>query len=174
MGEVFEAVRTGPGGFRRPVALKRLIADAAIRGDSIQRFLAEAAVLARLDHPNVIDVHDVIASDGGYVIVMELLRGAPFGAVVRAAHATGGIAVDDVLAVADQTLAGLAHVHAARGDDGRPLGLIHRDVTPGNLMITDAGVVKLLDFGIAKLREASDAPLTRDGEIHGTLEMIAP
>jgi serine/threonine-protein kinase len=176
MGEVFEAVRTGPGGFRRPVALKRLTPDAAIRGESIQRFLGEAAVLARLDHPNVIDVHEVIAGDGGYVIVMELLRGAPFGAVVRAAREGGGagVSVGEVLAVADQALAGLAHVHAARGDDGRALGVIHRDVTPGNLFVTESGTVKLLDFGIAKLRESIDAPVTRAGEIHGTLELIAP
>jgi serine/threonine protein kinase len=174
MGEVFEAVRVGPGGFRRPVALKRLARDAAIRGDTIQRFLAEAAVLARLDHPNVIDVHEVIAGDDGYIIVMELLRGESFLSVVRGAHGSGGIAVAEVLAVADQALAGLAHVHGARGDDGRPLGLIHRDVTPGNLFVTDGGVVKLLDFGIAKLRDAADALVTRVGEVHGTFELIAP
>jgi hypothetical protein len=172
MGEVFEAVRTGPGGFRRPVALKRLAPDAAIRGDAIARFLAEARILARLDHPNVIDVHDVVAGAGGYVIVMELLRGAPLAELVRAAEASGGMTVAEVIAVADQALAGLAYVHAARDEAARPLDLVHRDITPANLFVTDAGAVKLIDFGIAKLRDA--APLTRDGEVHGTLELIAP
>jgi serine/threonine-protein kinase len=169
MGEVFEAIRTGPGGFRRRVALKRMIGDAAVRGASIQRFLAEARILAQLDHPNVIEVHDVVVAPDGYVIVMDLLRGATLGTLAKA-----GIPIDDVLAIADQALAGLGHVHAARGEDGRALDLVHRDVTPNNVFVTDAGVVKLLDFGIAKLRDANAAPLTRDGEIHGTFELLAP
>jgi len=73
---VLEAVRIGPGGLRMPVALKRLAADQAIRGDMVQRFFTEARILARLDHPNIVRVHDVLAVDSAYFIVMELLRGA--------------------------------------------------------------------------------------------------
>jgi tRNA A-37 threonylcarbamoyl transferase component Bud32 len=174
MGEVLEAVRTGPGGFRMPVALKRLVADEAIRGETVQRFFAEARILARLDHPNIVRVHDVLAVDAGYFIVMELLRGATLAGLALAAQDRGGMAWPDVLAVADQALAGLAYAHAACGDDGRPLGLVHRDVTPRNLFVTDAGQVKLLDFGIAKLHERLEAPITREGTVHGTLELLSP
>ena len=174
MGEVFAAVRTGPGGFRRQVALKRLVGDEAVRGSAVQRFLAEARILSSLHHPNVIEVYDVIAGDGGYVLVMELLTGATLGALAKARADDGGLPVAEIAALADQALAGLAYVHAARGEDGRPLGLVHRDLTPNNLFVTDAGEVKLIDFGIAKLRAALDAPVTREGEIHGTLELIAP
>ena len=171
---MFAAVRTGPGGFRRAVALKRLIDDDAVRGASVQRFLAEARILSSLHHPNVIEVYDVLAADRGYVLVMELLTGATLNKIVRARGADDRLAADEICALADQALAGLAYIHAARDDSGRPLGLIHRDLTPNNLFVTEAGEVKLIDFGIAKLRDALDAPVTRDGEIHGTLELIAP
>jgi serine/threonine protein kinase len=172
MGEVLEAVRTGPGGFRMPVALKRLAADQAIRGDMVQRFFTEARILARLDHPNIVRVHDVLAVDAGYFIVMELLRGATLADL--AAHRGDRTAWPEVLAVADQALAGLAYAHAACDDGGQPLGLVHRDVTPRNLFVTDAGQVKLLDFGIAKLHERLEAPITREGTVHGTLELLSP
>jgi Protein kinase domain/WD40-like Beta Propeller Repeat len=175
MGEVLEAVRTGPGGFRMPVALKRLMAEDAIRGEIVQRFFAEARILARLDHPNIVRVHDVLAVDAGYFIVMELLRGVTLADLALAAHRSGARAPwPEVLAVADQALAGLAYAHAACGDDGRPLGLIHRDVTPRNLFVTETGVVKLLDFGIAKLHERLEVPITREGTVHGTLELLSP
>jgi serine/threonine-protein kinase len=173
MGEVFEAVRVGPGGFRRAVALKRLIGDYAVRGAAVERFLVEARILARLHHRNVVEVYDVLATDSGYVLVMELLTGATVRELARAAG-DAGLPIADVCAIADQVLVGLDYVHGARGEDGRPLGLIHRDVTPNNVFVTTAGDVKLLDFGIAKLRGALDAPVTRDGEVRGTLELIAP
>jgi serine/threonine-protein kinase len=96
MGEVFEAVRTGPGGFRRAVALKRLIGDQAVGGVAVQRFLAEARILSSLHHPNVIEVHDVIVGEAGYVLVMELLTGVTLGALVRAARDQGGLPVDEL------------------------------------------------------------------------------
>jgi len=172
MGEVLEAVRTGPGGFRMPVALKRLAADQAIRGDMVQRFFTEARILARLDHPNIVRVHDVLAVDSGYFIVMELLRGATTAEL--AAHGGDRTPWPEVLAVAEQALAGLAYAHAACDDDGHPLGLVHRDVTPRNLFVTEAGQVKLLDFGIAKLHERLEAAITREGTVHGTLELLSP
>jgi len=172
MGEVLEAVRTGPGGFRMPVALKRLAADQAIRGEMVQRFFTEARILARLDHPNIVRVHDVLAVDAGYFIVMELLRGATLAEL--AAHGGDRTPWPEVLAVAEQALAGLAYAHAACDDGGHPLGLVHRDVTPRNLFVTDAGQVKLLDFGIAKLHERLEAAITREGTIHGTLELLSP
>jgi serine/threonine-protein kinase len=174
-GEVLEAIRLGPGGFRRPVALKRLYGDAALRGDAIRRLIVEARVLAGLDHPNIVRVLDVVSADDGAVIVMELLSGITLAELAADAHASGTpLAARVVAAIADQALAGLAAAHAARDAAGAPLHVVHRDVTPRNLIVCDSGVVKLLDFGLAKLADQVDAPITREGLIHGTLELLAP
>lgn len=156
MGEVFEARRTGPGGFRRAVALKRLVGDDAVCGVSVQRFLAEARIPASQHHPNVLEIHDVVAADSGYVLVMELLTGVTLDALVRAAAAAGGLPVDELCAIADQALAGLAYIHAARGEDGRPLGLIHRDVTTNNVVVTELGEVDRQARLAARVRAMPD------------------
>jgi serine/threonine-protein kinase len=174
-GEVLEAVRVGPGGFRRPVALKRLYGDAAIRGDAVRRFFVEAKILAALDHPNIVRVLDVVSGERGAYIVMELLAGVTLAELAAAARTAGSpLPWPVVLAIADQALAGLTAAHEARDDAGRPLRLVHRDVTPRNLIVCDSGVVKLLDFGLAKVADHVEAPITREGTVHGTLELIAP
>ena len=174
-GEVLEAIRLGPGGFRRPVALKRLYGDAALRGDAMRRLIVEAHVLAGLDHPNIVRVLDVVSADDGAVIVMELLSGITLAELATDAHATGApLAAGVVTAIADQALAGLEAAHAARDATGAALGVVHRDVTPRNLIVCDSGVVKLLDFGLAKLADHVDAPITREGLVHGTLELLSP
>jgi hypothetical protein len=174
-GEVLEAIRLGPGGFRRPVALKRLYGDAALRGDAMRRLIVEARVLAGLDHPNIVRVLDVVSADDGAVIVMELLAGITVAELATDAHATGApLAAGVVAAIADQALAGLEAAHTARDATGAPLHVVHRDVTPRNLIVCDSGVVKLLDFGLAKLADQVDAPITREGLVHGTLELLAP
>jgi dipeptidyl aminopeptidase/acylaminoacyl peptidase len=171
MGEVFHAVRVGPGGFRKPVALKRLQLDHSINARMVQRFYAEARISAQLEHPNLVRVHDLLVVDDGYFIVMELLRGRTVAQLRDE--------LDEVpwwlpLAIGEQALAGLEHAHALADEDGRPLGLVHRDLTPRNLFVCDGGVVKILDFGIAKLRHALTPGPTAGGAPMGTLEFLAP
>ena len=172
MGDVYQAVRVGPAGFRRPVALKQLAAPRTLDGDAVKRFLREARVAARADHPNIVRVDDLVVEGGTPYIVMELLRGRDLLDLARAAP--GQLPVWLALGAALQALAGLDYAHAMRDDAGRPLGLIHRDVTPRNLYLCDSGQLKLLDFGIAKLRDDLYTALTRSSSVHGTLEFLAP
>jgi serine/threonine protein kinase len=172
MGEVFEAVREGPGGFRKPVALKLLALDHALDGKAVQRFLREARISARLDHPNIVRVHDFVVEEGRHFLVMELLRGATLGELSR--RAGGALPWPLALEIADQALAGLAYAHALRDEHGRAVGLVHRDLTPRNLFVCDDGAVKVLDFGIAKLRHTLAPALTEAGRLEGTLEFLAP
>jgi serine/threonine-protein kinase len=169
VGDVFHAVRVAPGGFRKPVALKRLKLDHAIDARMVQRFFAEARISAQLEHPNVVRVHDLLVVDDGYFIVMELLRG----------HTMAALEGRDrpwwlAFAIAEQALAGLEYAHALADEHGRRLGLVHRDLTPRNVFVCDTGVVKILDFGIAKLRAALSQAFTRDGVPMGTLEFLSP
>lgn len=171
MGEVFHAVRVGPGGFRKPVALKRLALDRSIDSRMVQRFFAEARISARLEHENVVRIHDLLVVDDGHFIVMELLTGR------NLASLRGDLAEVPwwlPFAVAEQALAGLEYAHALSDERGKPLGLVHRDLTPRNLFVCATGVVKVLDFGIAKLRHALTPALTRDAQLQGTIEFVAP
>jgi serine/threonine-protein kinase len=151
MGEVFQAVRLGPGGFRRPVALKQLALDASVSARAVQRFYREARISAQLDHPNIVRVHDLVVDGQRHFMVMDLLAGLNLGDVLERLPQPAPWWLP--LAVADQVLDALAYAHALRGEDGRPLGFIHRDLTPRNVFLCDSGTVKVLDFGIAKLRE---------------------
>ncbi|MFZ5445274.1 MAG: protein kinase domain-containing protein [Myxococcota bacterium] len=173
MGEVFQAVRLGAGGFRKDVALKRLALDQSIEGRAVQRFLQEARITARLDHPHLVRVYDLLDEGGVHFMVMELLRGLNVLELVRALRPAGPIPWPPLLEVARQALEGLAHAHALRGDDGTPLGLVHRDLTPRNLFVCEDGVVKVLDFGIARLRQGPGA-FTTTGSLAGTFEFLSP
>jgi serine/threonine protein kinase len=173
MGEVLEAERVGPEGFRKRVALKQLALDLSIDRTAMSRFFQEARICARLEHPNIVRVQDLLTEGGRPFIVMELLRGLTLWDLCRALK--GGIEWWVPFAVAEQVLAALIYAHAVTGDDGAPLGLVHRDLTPRNLMVTEDGVVKVLDFGIAKLTASFSTPaLTADGSVAGTLEFFSP
>lgn len=173
MGEVFHAVRLAAGGFRKDVALKRLTVDAAIDGKAVQRFLLEARISARLDHRHVVRVYDLVEHEGTYFMVMELLRGRNLLELARLFRDEGGMPWAPVFDAAAQALEGLGHAHVLADDEGRPLGLVHRDLTPRNLFVCDDGVVKVLDFGIAKLKH-SHPSYTTAGNIAGTFEFLSP
>jgi eukaryotic-like serine/threonine-protein kinase len=171
MGEVYEAVRVGPAGFRKSIAVKQLPSEKVIDGASVQRFLQEARISAQLDHPNIVRIHDLVVLDG-YFLVMELLRGWNLSEALNP-H-VDRVSWRTALEIAEQTLAGLAYAHALTDDTGRPLGLVHRDLTPRNLFLTEGGTVKILDFGLAKLVNALTPGLTEAGYLHGTVAFLAP
>lgn len=174
MGEVFHAVRLAAGGFRKDVALKRLSVDQAVDGKAVQRFLQEARVSARLEHPHLVRVHDLVEHGGVHFMVMELLRGKTLLELARWLQARGEpVPWQPFVGAAIEALDGLAYAHALADEHGRPLGLVHRDLTPRNLFVCEDGVVKVLDFGIVKLQQGASA-YTTAGNLAGTIEFLSP
>jgi serine/threonine protein kinase/tetratricopeptide (TPR) repeat protein len=179
MGEIYQAIRVGAGGFRKPVALKRLAAARALDGSALRRFFREARITARLEHPNIVRVYDLLEHRGEHFLVMELLQGHSLAAICGSSP-TGEFSATLALAIAEQTLQGLTYAHALTDEEGKPVGLVHRDLVPGNLFICQDGRVKILDFGIAKLLAPIPTTFTLGGEatlqgvVHGTLEFLSP
>ncbi|MFT3707736.1 MAG: protein kinase [Archangium sp.] len=173
MGEVFVAEQTGVGDFRKSLALKLMLESLADDSRHVQLFLAEARIAARLVHPNVVQVFDAGLVDGRYFISMELVDGVALTAVNKALRSSERKASADVIChIARQTLDALEYVHSLRDEDGRPLELVHRDVSPHNLLVSSRGEVKLSDFGIAKMRDSE--ALTAPGEVRGKLAYLSP
>jgi eukaryotic-like serine/threonine-protein kinase len=166
MANVHLALALGQGGFKRLVVVKsvreELVADTAMR----QMFLAEARLSARLNHPNVVQVSEVVeANDGGVMLVMEYLDGLPLSGVYRSLGDAFTLSMR--LRVLCEVLAGLQYAHDLADYHGNPLGIVHRDVSPQNVFVTFDARVKLLDFGIAKVATSSDK--TRTGVIKGRI-----
>jgi serine/threonine protein kinase len=159
LAEVTPARYTGPGGFRRLVALKRLRPE--LRGDPEAEacLLAEARISARVAHAGVARVERVERLDGHLTLVMELVDGLDLAELGRAlAEHRRRLALADAAYVARELLCGLEALHRATDDEGRPLGLVHRDVAPPNVMVSRAGEVKLVDLGLARPGGPGAAP----------------
>ncbi|MCP3138251.1 serine/threonine-protein kinase [Pyxidicoccus xibeiensis] len=143
MGEVWLAVRTGRAGFHRLVVLKRMLdegggEDPAVR---LHRFIGEARTAARLHHPHIVSVYDLGQVDGGWFIVMEYLSGVNVLELVRRGRKGGTLPLEVVVEICQQALRGLAYAHER--------GVVHRDISADNLVVSFDGVVKIVDFGIA-------------------------
>ncbi len=163
MGQVWEAVDSRLG---RRVAVKVLKQEFSQDPEFIERFRAEARTTAMLNHPGIASVHDYgeTQMDGEgrtAYLVMELVNGEPLNSVLKR---TGRLSLRHTLDMLEQTGRALQVAHAA--------GLVHRDVKPGNILITPTGQVKITDFGIAKAVDA--APVTQTGMVMGTAQYIAP
>jgi serine/threonine protein kinase len=147
---------------QREVAIKSLRSELLRDSNFLARFRAEATSLARLNHPNITTVHALITEGRNLYMVMELVRGETVEDLLK--RRNGQLGVREGLAIIAQAADGLAYAHS--------MGVIHRDIKPANLMITAGGLVKLMDFGIARARGSQR--LTRDGSIVGTLAYMAP
>ena len=167
MAVVHAAMARGMGGFSKLVVLKKAREEFVDRPEAVGMFLNEARLSARMNHPNVVQVYEVYEDQGLPVIVMEYLAGQPFATVLRRAFNDPSYSMNLALAVLCRSLEGLHYAHTLTDFSGRPLKLIHRDVTPHNIMVTYDGQVKLLDFGIAKLD--AGAAETKTGVIKGKL-----
>jgi serine/threonine-protein kinase len=158
MSSVFKAVDLM---LAREVAIKVLRSDIANQPEVIERFRTEAAMLAKLNHPNIATVHAFFREEDDFFMVMELLSGETLAGVI---YRSGAMTWEQAMPLFVQVLDGIAHAHRQ--------GIIHRDLKPGNIMLTDAGVVKIMDFGIARMMGTER--MTRDGRLIGTLEYMSP
>jgi phosphate transport system substrate-binding protein len=173
MADVYLAVLEGPERFHRLVVVKRLRAYLSEDGRYRGMLLSEARLAARLHHPNIVQTFEVGEHQGCPSIAMEYLDGQPLSALVRADRARPGLLDPTFSAlVVSEALAGLHHAHELCDYDGRPLSIVHRDVSPQNVFVTYAGEVKIVDFGIAKA--ASLDPDTDAGVLKGKLAYMAP
>ncbi|HEY5943845.1 MAG TPA: protein kinase [Kofleriaceae bacterium] len=173
MAYVHRAELVGDGDLRKPVALKRLLTHAAEDPDFVAAFVHEAQLAAKLRHPNIAQAYDLGRIDNTYYIAMELVPGPTLAQVMAASHdGAGAIPLPIALEILIQLCDALDHAHDLRDDGGRPLDLVHRDVSPMNVIISKTGIVKLIDFGIAKDRSARRQ--TQTGIIKGKHAYIAP
>lgn len=171
MAEVFEAEAVGERGFSRRVALKRLREELLDEG-SVRSFVDEATIASRLHHANIVSVLDFGLSDGRPFIVMELVDGVDLSELENLAQLRRRpLSPELALHVGVEVCRALDHAHRAT-EGGRPLGIVHRDVSPENILIGYNGEVKLADFGIAFAHERLEA--TRVGVVKGKLEFLAP
>ncbi len=172
MAEVFRAVQRGEHGFERSVAIKRILPDLAADGDFLEMFIDEAKIAVQVMHPNVAQIYDLAREGDVYYIAQEFVQGRDMGAIVDRHKRVGQpLPIPFVLHVGVKICEALQHAHTATGGDGRPLGLIHRDVSPSNILVSFEGAVKVIDFGLAKA--AGRRVSTESGVVKGKLAYLS-
>ena len=174
MAEVYKGRIQGPGGFERTFVVKRILPHLSDDPTFIKMFVEEAKLSARLAHPNIVHIFELGAVDGEYFISMEYIRGHDLSETMRAIWKTMGPPRPELVAyIGREACRGLAYAHGLTDEHGRLLGMIHRDVSPSNVMLSYEGAVKLLDFGIAKaLGEGPE--ITKSGTMKGKYAYMAP
>ncbi len=171
MAQVLVARTSGPAGVGRLVALKRMLPHLTDKQELVDQFLDEAKLGLKLQHPNLVTVHDFgQAAGGGYFIAMELVRGVDFDQLIY--EKGGNLSLPIISGVLCQALEGLHAAHDLKDDDGNPLGLVHRDLSPHNVMVGFDGLVKVLDFGVAKMN--SQRTVTLPGIVKGKPLYMSP
>lgn len=172
MATVYLAAAQGPGGFTKLAVVKELRPELAEDPEFMAKFLDEARLAAMLSHPNVVQTFEVLTDGDQHLIVMEYLEGQPLSRVRSKLAELGEIGVVAQLRIICDALSGLHYAHELTDYEGRPLGVVHRDMSPHNLFVTYRGEAKVIDFGIAKAADASS--LTRTGIIKGKLAYMSP
>ncbi len=172
MAEVFLAQQRGLEGFDRRVAVKRILPHLADSPDFVKMFLSEARLAAQLSHPNVVHIYEFGKVEHDYFIAMEFVDGVHAGQMFKHGE-TERLPVTLVARIGADAANALNYAHELRGPNGKSFGLVHRDVSPANIMISYDGVVKLCDFGIAKAAAAGDQ-LTNPGQVKGKYAYMSP
>ncbi len=173
MAEVFVAKTIGAAGITKTVAIKRVLPHLAANEKFVRMFLDEARVGMKLSHANIVQVFDVGEADGTYFIVMEYVRGVSLRKVQDVLGRKGRVVpVGTAVFIAAEAGKGLAYAHRATDEQGRPLGIVHRDVSPPNILLSEQGEVKVTDFGLAKA--ASQLEHTDPGVVKGKFSYLAP
>ena len=172
MAEVFRARQTGEEGFERFVAIKRILPGIAADQDFVKMFIDEAKIAVQLSHPNIAQIYDLGREGDTYYIAQELVHGRDMGAIVKRQSATDPhLPIQFVLHVGMKICEALQHAHTAHGTMGRPLNIIHRDVSPSNILVSFEGAVKVIDFGLAKA--VGRLVTTQSGIVKGKLAYLS-
>ncbi|UJR81227.1 serine/threonine-protein kinase [Sandaracinus amylolyticus] len=173
MAEVFRASVRGAEGFERPIAIKRILPELSQDTDFVRMFVDEAKIAVQLQHPNIVQIFDLGREGREYFIAMELVHGKDLRAIqVRARQAGARLPLAVSLHIVMKVCEALHHAHCAVSHHGRPLCVVHRDVTPQNVLVSYDGEVKVTDFGLAKA--VGRATETRAGVVKGKLAYMAP
>ncbi|MDB4971597.1 MAG: Protein kinase [Myxococcales bacterium] len=173
MAEIFLARVSGLPGFQKMVVIKRILPQLATQADFVEMFLDEARIAATLQHPNVVQMYDVGVVDANYFIAMEYLHGEDVRSLMKTLFRREmKLPLEHALNIVIGVASGLHYAHEKVGFDGKRLEIVHRDVTPQNIIVTYDGAVKLLDFGIAKASNRFGE--TRFGTLKGKVPYMSP
>jgi serine/threonine-protein kinase len=175
MAEVFLAIVAGPEGFRRSLVIKRMLPQLSHDTEFVRMFVDEAKVSALLSHPNLVQVFEFGKVEDSYFIAMEYVHGRTLTAIMaELANRQRQMPIAASVEIARQVCSGLDYAHALQGPDGKPLGIVHRDISPPNLMVDRHGVAKILDFGIARVADELREVRTRVGTMKGKISYMSP
>ncbi len=178
MAELFLALKRtdGEADFEKPVVIKRILPSLGRDPTFIGMLRHEARIAATLSHPNIVQIFDAGRANGQFFIVMEHIDGADLRAVIRRMKKRGVLEfpIENAIAIAIGACAGLTYAHEKRDLHGAPLDIVHRDISPQNIMLTFAGDVKIVDFGIAKSKAARSSEETKSGKLKGKVPYMSP
>jgi serine/threonine-protein kinase len=174
MAEVWRADLIGLNDFERQVVVKRILPHLSQNPEFAAMFTAEAKLCARLNHPNIVQVFEFSAVGEELFLAMEYVNGVNLIEVLNRLPQNVPIPIGMAVQIVRDVCRALAYAHELVGDDGKPMRIIHRDISPSNVMLTFSGSVKLLDFGIAKVLSATDSDLTRTGVVKGKIGYLSP
>ena len=173
MAELFLAKRRGVEGFEKTLAIKRILPELSWNREFVSMFINEAKIAARLSHPNIVQIFDFGKIDNYYFIAMEYVHGENLRALLqRSAQKQISLSTDLAAFIAARACAGLDHAHRKTDETGRPLRIVHRDVSPQNVLVSYDGDVKVVDFGIAKA--VAENPEATRGVLKGKLAYLSP
>ena len=173
MGEIYLARTTGAGGFEKRVIIKTILPHLARQQEFVTKFLDEGRIVVQLTHGNIVPVFDMGEEDGEYFIAMEYVPGLDLRAILKRLQAREQrLPIELALYVATELCKGLGYAHRKTDDDGNPLDIVHRDVSPSNVLVSREGEVKIIDFGIA--RAAGKVAETASGRIQGKCCYMSP
>ncbi len=173
MAEVYVAQQSGPDGFARQCVVKRMLQELTHDPLFVRRFFDEARLVAQLNHPNIAHIFDFGEHGGQYFLAMELVTGATLRDIIaHHAKAQRPLPVAAAVRITSQIAQALHYAHTALGTDGARLGIVHRDVSPQNVLIAQTGVVKLIDFGVA--RSAMTGAHTKSRHVVGNIAYMSP